>query len=120
MVVKEDGSKWACRTCLLGHRVSSCDHTGKSVPLSLHTTAESLRVQTVNSSLYLGKVAPSANANIVVSSGRDDLPMSNVNVEQTRSLGRDVSTNTKLDPRFPNLLLSLQQQWTVTHHIYKA
>ncbi|CAD0046280.1 unnamed protein product, partial [Aureobasidium pullulans] len=46
MVVKEDGSKWACRTCLLGHRVSSCDHTGKSIPFSLYTTAEPLRVQT--------------------------------------------------------------------------
>lgn len=29
MVVKEDGTKWACQSCLKGHRVSGCTHTGK-------------------------------------------------------------------------------------------
>lgn len=31
MVVDKDGSKWACRTCLLGHRVSSCNHTDREL-----------------------------------------------------------------------------------------
>jgi hypothetical protein len=31
MVVKEDGTKWACQSCLKGHRVSGCTHTGKPV-----------------------------------------------------------------------------------------
>ncbi|CAD0029204.1 unnamed protein product, partial [Aureobasidium pullulans] len=61
MVVDKDGSKWACRTCLLGHR-------------------------TVNCFLYLGKVVRSASANIVVLSGRHDPLMSSVNVERNRSL----------------------------------
>lgn len=33
MVVKEDGTKWACQSCLKGHRVSGCTHTGKWPPL---------------------------------------------------------------------------------------
>ncbi|KAF2153146.1 hypothetical protein K461DRAFT_267775 [Myriangium duriaei CBS 260.36] len=29
MVIKEDGSKWACQSCLKGHRVSGCTHTDR-------------------------------------------------------------------------------------------
>ncbi|KAG8631464.1 hypothetical protein KVT40_000604 [Elsinoe batatas] len=29
MVVKEDGTKWACQSCLKGHRVSGCTHTDR-------------------------------------------------------------------------------------------
>jgi len=35
MVVKEDGTKWACSSCLKGHRVSGCTHTGLSFPPEL-------------------------------------------------------------------------------------
>ncbi|KAH0175697.1 hypothetical protein KCU67_g13, partial [Aureobasidium melanogenum] len=68
-----------------------CDHTGKSIPFSLYTTAEPLRVQTVNSFLYLGKVALSANANIVVPSGMDDLPMHKVRSEVAQSIASTVA-----------------------------
>lgn len=31
MVVKEDGTKWACASCLKGHRVSGCTHTEREL-----------------------------------------------------------------------------------------
>ncbi|KAG9888835.1 hypothetical protein KCV05_g18693, partial [Aureobasidium melanogenum] len=31
MVVKEDGTKWACQSCLKGHRVSGCTHTDREL-----------------------------------------------------------------------------------------
>ncbi|KAF2726166.1 hypothetical protein K431DRAFT_3116 [Polychaeton citri CBS 116435] len=31
MVVREDGSKWACSSCLKGHRVSGCTHTDREL-----------------------------------------------------------------------------------------
>ncbi|KAF2207880.1 hypothetical protein CERZMDRAFT_71144 [Cercospora zeae-maydis SCOH1-5] len=33
MVVKEDGTKWACQSCLKGHRVSGCNHTDRELTL---------------------------------------------------------------------------------------
>lgn len=33
MVVKSDGSKWACQSCLKGHRVSGCTHTDRELTL---------------------------------------------------------------------------------------
>jgi len=33
MVVKSDGSKWACSSCLKGHRVSGCNHTDRELTL---------------------------------------------------------------------------------------
>lgn len=33
MVVREDGTKWACQSCLKGHRVSGCTHLGMSPSL---------------------------------------------------------------------------------------
>ncbi|KAK5166926.1 uncharacterized protein LTR77_007655 [Saxophila tyrrhenica] len=33
MVVKDDGSKWACQSCLKGHRVSGCNHTDRELTL---------------------------------------------------------------------------------------
>ncbi|KAK3708413.1 hypothetical protein LTR37_011509 [Vermiconidia calcicola] len=33
MVVKEDGTKWACQSCLKGHRVSGCTHTDRELTL---------------------------------------------------------------------------------------
>lgn len=33
MVVKEDGSKWACSSCLKGHRVSGCQHIDRELTL---------------------------------------------------------------------------------------
>ncbi|QIX01916.1 hypothetical protein AMS68_007433 [Peltaster fructicola] len=33
MVVKEDGTKWACNSCLKGHRVSGCNHTDRELQL---------------------------------------------------------------------------------------
>ncbi|KAK6440150.1 hypothetical protein LTR95_003624 [Oleoguttula sp. CCFEE 5521] len=33
MVVREDGSKWACQSCLKGHRVSGCTHTDRELVL---------------------------------------------------------------------------------------
>ncbi|KAF1823591.1 copper-fist-domain-containing protein, partial [Dissoconium aciculare CBS 342.82] len=33
MVVKADGSKWACSSCLKGHRVSGCNHTDRELTL---------------------------------------------------------------------------------------
>lgn len=102
MVIKQDGSKWACRTCLLGHRVSRCDHTGKWIRCSSHSAANLLHIQTVTSFSCLGKVALSASANTVVLSERDGLPMLSVNVERNRFRQRDVSPGTKPDPSLPN------------------
>lgn len=31
MVVKDDGTKWACQSCLKGHRVSGCTHTDREL-----------------------------------------------------------------------------------------
>ncbi|KAI7245861.1 hypothetical protein KC365_g61 [Hortaea werneckii] len=33
MVVKSDGTKWACQSCLKGHRVSGCNHTDRELTL---------------------------------------------------------------------------------------
>ncbi|KAF2172850.1 hypothetical protein M409DRAFT_49369 [Zasmidium cellare ATCC 36951] len=33
MVVKPDGTKWACQSCLKGHRVSGCTHTDRELTL---------------------------------------------------------------------------------------
>ncbi|SMQ49851.1 unnamed protein product [Zymoseptoria tritici ST99CH_3D7] len=33
MVIKEDGTKWACQSCLKGHRVSGCTHTDRELTL---------------------------------------------------------------------------------------
>ncbi|KAH9827825.1 Copper resistance protein [Teratosphaeria destructans] len=33
MVIKADGSKWACQSCLKGHRVSGCTHTDRELTL---------------------------------------------------------------------------------------
>lgn len=33
MVVREDGTKWACSSCLKGHRVSGCTHTDRELTL---------------------------------------------------------------------------------------
>nr|POE49045.1 copper resistance protein crf1 [Quercus suber] len=33
MVVKADGTKWACQSCLKGHRVSGCTHTDRELHL---------------------------------------------------------------------------------------
>ncbi|WPH00927.1 Hypothetical protein R9X50_00376100 [Acrodontium crateriforme] len=33
MVVKPDGTKWACLSCLKGHRVSGCNHTDRELQL---------------------------------------------------------------------------------------
>ncbi|KAK4636029.1 Copper resistance protein CRF1 [Fulvia fulva] len=33
MVLKSDGTKWACQSCLKGHRVSGCNHTDRELTL---------------------------------------------------------------------------------------
>ncbi|KAK4579899.1 hypothetical protein LTR86_000100 [Recurvomyces mirabilis] len=33
MVIKADGTKWACQSCLKGHRVSGCTHTDRELTL---------------------------------------------------------------------------------------
>ncbi|CAK4031217.1 Copper resistance [Lecanosticta acicola] len=33
MVVKDDGTKWACQSCLKGHRVSGCTHIDRELTL---------------------------------------------------------------------------------------
>ncbi|KXT04394.1 hypothetical protein AC578_3574 [Pseudocercospora eumusae] len=33
MVVRADGTKWACQSCLKGHRVSGCTHTDRELTL---------------------------------------------------------------------------------------
>ncbi|KXL44571.1 hypothetical protein M433DRAFT_149096 [Acidomyces richmondensis BFW] len=33
MVIKSDGTKWACQSCLKGHRVSGCTHTDRELTL---------------------------------------------------------------------------------------
>ncbi|KAK3642397.1 hypothetical protein LTR56_010750 [Elasticomyces elasticus] len=33
MVIKADGTKWACQSCLKGHRVSGCSHTDRELTL---------------------------------------------------------------------------------------
>lgn len=33
MVIREDGTKWACQSCLKGHRVSGCTHTDRELTL---------------------------------------------------------------------------------------
>lgn len=35
MVLKEDGTKWACQSCLKGHRVSGCNHTDRPLQFVL-------------------------------------------------------------------------------------
>lgn len=59
MVVKEDGTKWACQSCLKGHRVSGCTHTGTFQQFTHVATCACARTQTdLVHSLYRPRTYP--------------------------------------------------------------
>ena len=85
--MRPDGTKWACQSCLKGHRVSGCTHTGRSAAAALLRRwlsdlqlTDATLSQIANSSLFPKRVGLLHNVSTAGKNARKGPPTSNASV----------------------------------------